>query len=77
MNTMSMPRTTTLALAGLLLLGIALPLVSASPAPALNPSNPPQTWAYGGQGVFNEQISTSGLVNASYTVHAYWPSAWS
>lgn len=71
MNTMSMPRTTTLALAGLLLLGIALPLVSASPAPALNPSNPPQTWAYGGQGVFNEQISTSGLVNASYTVHAY------
>lgn len=71
MNAMSMPRTTAFALAGLLLLGIALPLVSASPGPALNPSNPPETWAYGGQGVFNEQVSTSGFVNASYDVHAY------
>jgi hypothetical protein len=72
MRPLSMPtRMTTLALAGLLLLGIALPLVSASPVPVLNPSDPPQSWAYGGQGAFNEQISTNGFVNASYQIHAY------
>jgi hypothetical protein len=75
MNGPKKNRTALWVLAGLVILGMAVPVVSATPAPVLNPSAPPQSWAYGGQGTFNEQFNLTGEHNSSYHVHAFV--AWS
>lgn len=78
-KTSRLGRTTTLALLGLLAIGVLLPVASASPVAAYtapNPSAPPQQWAYGGAWGATSSSSASGWGpsgNYSYTtsVHAF------